>query len=225
MQGIVTTGKGNIKAAGKTVTEVMRSTALQSHAVMHHRLNGIGLYSTGKAFLFGLAASYNGNSQCFFIEIGINLQHTEGFLLRFFFCFMDGVAFLPEKFRGSQEGTGRFLPAHHRTPLIIELRQVTIGIHDFGVMLTEQGFGGRTHTQTLGKLFTAAHRNPCTFRGKTFYMILFLLEQTFGNKHRHIDIFMAGTLKTSVHILLDIFPDSIAVGTNDHTALHAGIID
>ena len=56
-------------------------------------------------------------------------------------------------------------------------------------------------------------------------MILFLLEKTLRNKHRHVYIFHANLFKSSVQFLLDILPDRITGRFDDHTALYAGIVD
>ena len=54
-------------------------------------------------------------------------------------------------------------------------------------------------------------------------MILFLFQQALRNEHGHVDIHVTSRLEHAVQNPLYILPDRIAVGTNDHTALYAGI--
>ena len=55
-------------------------------------------------------------------------------------------------------------------------------------------------------------------------MILLLLQQAFGNEHRHIDILMPQCLEARVKVVLNVLPDRVAVGSDDHTSAHAGVV-
>ena len=94
-----------------------------------------------------------------------------------------------------------------------------------GIMLAEQRFTGGPHAQALLQLFLAAHGDPRHLRGKALYMVFFLLQQALGDEHGHIDILVTGRFEHAVEDMLDIFPDGVAVGTNDHTAADAAVID
>ena len=87
------------------------------------------------------------------------------------------------------------------------------------VKITEQCLGCGTHAKTLLKRLQPTMCHPCHLRRKALDMIFFLLQQTLGNEHRHVYIFHTGLLKTAVKLLLDILPDRIARGLDDHTAL------
>jgi hypothetical protein len=51
----------------------------------------------------------------------------------------DGIGFLGAgKFFAF--GFPAFFPAHHRTPLVIELRQIPVRLHNVGIMLAKQRF-------------------------------------------------------------------------------------
>ena len=135
------------------------------------------------------------------------------------------VTLLPEEFSGAKEGTCGLFPSYYGAPLVINLGEVSIGFDNVCIMLTEESFGGRSDAKTLGESFLASHCNPSNLRSKALYVILFLFEERFGNKHRHINIFNACFLESCVENLLYILPDSVAVGANDHTTLYAGIIN
>ena len=56
-------------------------------------------------------------------------------------------------------------------------------------------------------------------------MVFFLLQQALRNEHGHIDILVTGRLEHAVENMLDIFPNGVAVGSNNHTAANAAVID
>ena len=92
-------------------------------------------------------------------------------------------------------------------------------------MVAEHGLGGGTERKPLLQLFTAAHSDPCHLRRKAVDQLSLLFQQVFGDQrgHRHIDV--AGFLEFTVQNVLDVFPDGVAVWTQDHKSLHAGIVD
>ena len=56
-------------------------------------------------------------------------------------------------------------------------------------------------------------------------MILFFLQEPFGDKHGHVDVFVSRFLETAVQDALDVFPDRVTVRTDDHAALHGRILN
>ena len=64
-------------------------------------------------------------------------------------------------------------------------------------MVAEKSFRCRSYAKSLLKLFTSAVCNPRNLRSKAFNVVLFLLQKTFRNKHRHIHVFVACFLKHS----------------------------
>ena len=92
-------------------------------------------------------------------------------------------------------------------------------------MLAEKSLGGGTDAEPVLKLLAAAVSYPCNLGSEALNVILFLLEQAFGNEHRHANIFVTCSLEHTVKYSLDIFPYSIAVRTYYHTALNACIFN
>ena len=52
---------------------------------------------------------------------------------------MDCMSFLPQELSGTQERSGLLLPTYHGTPLIVYLRQVSVGMDVILIEITEQG--------------------------------------------------------------------------------------
>ena len=137
---------------------------------------------------------------------------------------MDGVALLPPELTGAQEGTGGLFPAHHAAPLVVLHGQVTPRVQHMGEMVAEQGLAGGAHAQPLLQRVRAATGHPGHLGGEAFHQLALLLQQALGDQHGHGHVFMAGGLEPGIQILLDVFPDGVAVGAHHHKALHAGII-
>ena len=55
-------------------------------------------------------------------------------------------------------------------------------------------------------------------------MILLLLQKTFGDQDGHGDVLVTVSLEHRVKLLLDIFPDRVAIGAQNEKALYAGIV-
>ena len=56
-------------------------------------------------------------------------------------------------------------------------------------------------------------------------MVLFLLKKALGDQHGHGHVLVAVALEHPVKDLLNILPDSVAVGAEDEQALYPGVID
>ena len=134
------------------------------------------------------------------------------------------MTFLPEEFTCTKERTCCFFPSYNGAPLVIELREVAIGLDNIGKMLAEKSFGCRTNAKLFRKRFASAECYPCNFGSKAFDVVFFLLEKRFGNEERHINVLYAVFLELCVKNLLNVFPDSIAIGANYHTSFYAGIV-
>ena len=207
------------EALCKAVAEVVRGTALQSNAVVHHRLTCIGFFCACKFFLFGLSADYRRNCKRFSVEALVNVEHTQCFFSCLFLCFVHCVTFLPQELGSTQERTCCLFPSNNTAPLIVKLGQITVCIDYLLVMLAEKRFGSRANAKTLGKLFLSSDCYPRTFGSKSLNVVFFLLKQAFGDKHWHIDILVTCFLKSAVKVSLYIFPDCIAVRSDYHTSL------
>ena len=222
---VISALEGDVKALCKAVTKVVGCTALKGNTVVHHWLDCICFLSTGKLFFLCLSTDNSRDSQGFLVEIRINLEHSKGFFPCLLLSFVHCMTLLPQKLACTQEWTGSFLPSYNRAPLVIKLWQISVCFNNLAVMLTKQGFRGWANTKSFVKLFVTANSYPSTFRSKALNMVLLLLEQTFGDKHRHIHIFVTCFLKSSVKVSLDILPDSITVWTDNHTSLNTAIIN
>ena len=225
LQGIVAVGELDIKGTGKAVAEVVGGTALQALTVVHHGLDGVGFFGARKFFLIGLDALNNGDGKIFLAHLCVDIQHAHGLSLGFLGGFVHGVALLPQELGAAQEGAGGLFPAHDAAPLVIQLGQVTVAVDDMGIVLAEQRFAGGAHAQALLQLFLAAHGDPGHLRGEAFHMVLLFLQKALRYEHGHIDILVAGGLEHAVEDVLDILPNGVAVGADDHAAADAAVID
>lgn len=96
-------------------------------------------------------------------------------------------------------------------------------MNNLGIVIAEERFARRAHTQAFLKLFRAAVRDPRHLWREALHMILFLLEQAFRNKQGHHHIFMPQRLETPIEVIADILPQRRAVRSHHHAAAHAGI--
>ena len=138
---------------------------------------------------------------------------------------MCGMAFLPQELSGTEEGTGRLLPADNGAPLVVNLRKITIRMNVIFIEITEQGLRGWAHAETLLEIFQSALCHPGYLGSKAFHMILLLLKQALGNEHRKINVLHASLFETAVQLIADVLPDGITSRFDDHAAFYAGVID
>ena len=224
LQGVVLIGVLHAECACKAVTEVVRGTGLQSLAVVHHSLDGVGILCTGEALLLGLFALNDRNGQPFLEELRVDVQHAQSLFHSLLSGSMNGMTLLPPELTAAQERTGGLFPADNRAPLVVQLRQIAPGANDLCVMLAEQRLRSRTNAQTLLQLVVAAVRYPCTLRREAFNVVGFLLQQAFRNENRHCYILVTGLLEHTVQRVLDVLPQRLCVRTHDDTALYRRII-
>ena len=191
----------------------MAGTGLKCLTIVHQCFNGISRFCTCKFFLICLLTLDYRNCQVVFTEISIYIQHLNGSFFCFFCCCMCSMTFLPQEFCRTKERSCGFFPSYNGTPLIVQLGQISVGLDNFGIEITEQGFRSRTYTKSFFQLVHTTMCYPCNFRSKTFYVVFFLLKQTLGNKHGHVYIFHTSCLKHCIQVLLNIFPDCITIGT------------
>ena len=137
---------------------------------------------------------------------------------------MGCMTFLPQEFPGAEEGTRGLLPAHNRTPLVIDPGKVAVGVDVLCIKIAEQCLRSRPDAHALLQFLQSSMGYPRHLRGKSLHMVLFLLQQALGYEDRHVDILHPCLLKPSVHLLLDVLPDCVAGRLNHHASLDAGII-
>ena len=203
----------------------MGGTGLQCLAVVHECLDGIGGFGTGELVGLGLLAADDRDGKILLVEVRVDVQHALGLFDGFLCRGVQGMALLPQEFTGTQERTGGLLPAHDADPLVIEFRQVAVGLDDVLPVVAEQGLGCRTDAQALFELLTAADGDPGALGREAFDVVLLFVEEALRNEHRHVDVLVSGLLEITVKNALDVFPDGIAVRTDDHTALDARVAD
>ena len=192
---------------------------------MHHRLDCVCRLSAGELLLLGFLTDDSGDCEGLGVEVGVDLEHFQGFRLSLLGGRVHCMTLLPEKLRGSQKRAGRLFPANDAAPLVVELGQIAVGLDDLLVVLAKERFGGWTYSQTLGELFLTADRYPRAFGCEALNVVFLSLEKAFGNEHRHIYVLVTCFLEASVHICLHKLPESVAVGTDNHAAFNARIID
>ena len=192
---VVSAGEGDVEGLGEAVAEEVGGAALQSHAVVHHGLNGVGLLCSCELFLLGLSAGVGGDRQALRVKVLVDLQHLQGFFSRFFFCCVHGVTLLPQELTCTEERTGVLFPSYNRAPLIVELGKVSPGINNVSIVLTEKCFRRRSYAETLCKRLASAHSYPSNLGSKSFNVLLLLVKKRFGYEHRHVYVFVTRFLK------------------------------
>ena len=225
LKGVVLVRVLHVECLGKAVAEVMARAGLQRLAVVHHGLDGVGLFRTGETLLLGLFALEHRDGEILFAELRIDVQHAQGLLHRLLGGGVDGVALLPPELTAAQEWTSGLFPAHDRAPLVVQLGQVAPGTDDLCVMLAEQGLRGRAHAQALLQLFRAAMGHPRNLRREALDVVLLLLQQAFRDENRHCHVLVAGLLEHAVQHMLDVLPQRLRVRAHDDAAFDRGIVD
>ena len=202
----------------------MAGAGLEGLAVLHHGLDGIGGLGASELFLVGFAALDHGHGQGIPAEVGIAVELLLGLgdgLLR---RLMDGMALLPPELPGPQEGAGGLFPADDGAPLVIQHGQLPIALQHVVPMVAEHGLRGGAEGQTLLQLLAAAHGDPGHLRGEALYQLALLFQQALGDQNGHGHVDMAGLFEHAVHNALDILPDGVAIGAQDHEALDGRIV-
>jgi len=76
----------------------MGGPCLKGFSIVHKGVHGIGGVGAGKFFPICFLSNDHGHRQQVFSGFFIHIQHLKGFCLSFVIGFMQGVAFLPQKF-------------------------------------------------------------------------------------------------------------------------------
>ena len=221
---VVAPGERDVIGTGELVAEVVGRCALQRLVVLHHALAGVGGFRTGELFLLGLAAGDNGDGEDVLKEIGVALELLRGLGLGLLGGFVDGVTLLPPELAAAQERTGRFLPADDGAPLVIEHRQLTVGVEHARPVVAEHRLARGTERERLFQLLAAALRDPCHLGREAVDELAFLFQKALRDQNGHRHVLVAGLFELAVHDLLDVLPDRVAVGTQDGEALYRGIL-
>ena len=147
---------------------------------------------------------------------------------------MCGVTFLPQELSGTQEQTGTHFPTNYICPLVAQDRQVAVRVNPVLIGTPDDGFRSRTdnqflfqfgsrvynHTRTVFRIFQTIVCHHRTFLGETFHVFCLTAQVRFRNQQREIGVHMSCSLEHIVQDALHLFPDSISVRLDYHTATH-----
>jgi hypothetical protein len=97
----------------KPIAEVVACAALKRLTIVHHRLYSVGSHSPRELLAFCFYPADYRYCEAVFPKLGVYFEHLASFRLGFLGSFVQGVAFLPQKFHMPQERPGGFLPAHN----------------------------------------------------------------------------------------------------------------
>ena len=222
---VVAAGEGHVIGAGEFVAEIVGGRALKRLVILHEALDGVGRLCASELFLFGLLAGHNGNGEDILKEVGVALELLLSLVDGLLGGLMDGVALLPPELSGAQERAGRFFPADDGAPLVIEHRQLAVGLQNAGPVVAEHRLGGRTERKALLELFAAAHRDPRHLGREAVDQLALLFQQALRDQDGHRHVLMAGLFELGVHDALDVLPDRVAVRAQDRKALDRRILD
>jgi hypothetical protein len=121
---------------------------------------------------------------------------------------MSSVPFLPEELSGSDEGSGVFeLPSDNVGPLVEFEGQISVTLDPVSVGRIHNSFAGRPDGNGLSKIAFSRFGHPSNFGSKTFDMVFFNLERTFGNEHGEVSIFDSVGFNESIEESLYLLPD------------------
>ena len=216
----------------------MTGAALQSLAVLHHCLDGIGVEGTSETLCLALDTLHHWNSHTFLGKLGIDFEHLLGTLLCLFACGMSCVALLPKELAGAQKQTSAHLPAHHVAPLVDQQGQVAIGMNPVLEGVPDDGFGGRTDDEFLFESgsgidhyaivrligLEAIVRHNGTLLCKAFDMLCLTGEEALGDEQGEVGILHASLLEHIVEGALHLLPDCVTVGLDDHTTANITLL-
>lgn len=127
---------GNVKHLREILTQVVGSGGLDTSAGgRDETLYSGGVITTRKLFLLRLFTGDNWHSEDIFIDLSVELENVENFLVSICFVEEGGVAFLPEEFSGTEERL-RILefPSDDRVPLIELEGEISVRVDPFGIV-------------------------------------------------------------------------------------------
>lgn len=127
---------GNVKHLGEVLTQMVRSGSLDTSAGgRDETLYSGGVITTGELFLFRLFTGDDGHSEDIFIDLSVEIENVENFLVSIGLVEEGGVAFLPEKFSGTKERLGVLeFPSDDRVPLVKLEGEISVRVDPFGIV-------------------------------------------------------------------------------------------
>ncbi|OQB54976.1 MAG: hypothetical protein BWX98_02177 [Candidatus Aminicenantes bacterium ADurb.Bin147] len=224
LEGLIAVLELDVEGLGEMLSEIMGRGHLESLAIGHEGLDGVGHLGSGELLPEGLVAGQDRDGQLGFANIPVQVQDLEGFFLGFLGRGVTGVAFLPEKLGRPEERPGHFFPADDVGPLVVKDGQIPPRFNPLRIHRADDGLGRRPDGQPLLQLFLAADRDPGDFRSESFDVLGFLLEEALRDEQREIGVDVTGGFDPEIQGFLDVFPNGVAVGSDDHHPFHRGII-
>ena len=67
-------------------------------------------------------------------------------------------------------------------------------------------------------------RHDGTLLGKALDMLCLAAEVALRDKEWKVSVAVSRLLKSTIEVLLHLLPDAVAVGLDDHTAAHGGVL-
>ena len=205
---------------------------MQRLAVLHHRLDGIGIVSTGEALVGGLLAGDDRHRQHVFGELSIDLEHLHRLGHGIGAVGVRGVPLLPEEFRGAQEEARTHLPAHDVGPLVDEQRQIAIALDPALERIADDRLRRRSHDERLLELgigidhqlaalvLQAVVRDDRHLLGKAFDVLGLLGDEAHRDEEREVAVLVASFLDAGIELGLNAFPNAPAPRLDHHAAAH-----
>ncbi len=211
--------------------EEVGRAGLHRLAVLHHRLDAVGLNCARKTLAGALAAADHRHGEMLAREGLVDVEHFACFLLRLRFGLVRGVAFLPEKLGRAQENAGAHFPPHHVGPLVQQQWQVAIRLHPFRVGCADDRLRGGPHDERLGQpsrrhqLALGVHLQPVmrhdrAFLGEAGHVLGLLFEIAERDEKREVGVLVPRHLEHLIELRLHQFPDAVAPRLDDHAAAH-----
>ena len=137
---------------------------------------------------------------------------------------MGSVPLLPQELGGAQKQPRPHLPAHHVRPLVDEEGQVPVGADPFGVQVADDGLRGGAHYQWLLQLLPPSVGHHRELGRKTLDVFRLLPDEGVRDEQREVGVLVPGFLEPSVQGGLDVLPQGIAVGADDHAPPDRGVV-
>ena len=223
------TGELDLLGVGEVLPEEVRRAGLECLAVLHHRLNRVGVDGPGKALRGGLGAADHRHGEIAFGEGGVDVEHPQRLLDRLGARRMRGMPLLPEKFGGAEEDAWAHLPADDVGPLVDQQRQIPPRLHPAGEHRPDDRFACRPDDEGLLELagrdqlplrreFEAVVRDDGAFLGEAFDMLRLLLEIRQRDEEREVGVLVTGLLEHPVEDRLHPLPHRVAERLDDHAS-------
>ena len=227
----VAVAEADVARLGEVLPQEVRGAGLQRPAVLHHRLDGVGVDRPGEALARGLLAAQHRHRHVLLGEVRVHAQHAQGLLDRLLGGGVDGVAFLPQELGGAQEQARAQLPAHDVRPLVDQDRQVPVGLHPLGVHLADDRLAGGPHHVRLVQL-SRRHQPALRSRlqpvvghhrallGEALDVLGLPLQVAQRDEQREVGVGVAGVLEHAVEDALHVLPQRVAPRLDHHAAAH-----